>query len=1212
MADVCFTEEQLKVIYTRNRNLLVSAAAGSGKTAVLVERIISIITDEKNPVPLDRLLVVTFTNAAASEMRERIAKALEIKVYNEPTNKYLHRQLALLPNANILTIHAFCLRVIKENFNVIDIDPSFRIGDEIELTLLKNDVIKDLLEEEYGENNPDFINLVESYAGGKSDELLETLIKNMYQFSISSPFPNKWLDDQVNSLKITSLDDLNHTIWYQRFIVSTKERLDFMTKNLMMAKEICHESEGPIHYVEAIEIYVRQIELIQDSLKKDYSTTKEIFDNFKIPKLSAKRKGIDKALKEQAKSLIDATKDLLQKMKGTYFVYSYEEIIGDMSHVYGLMMTLKDLVKAFSLRFSEIKEEKNIIDFNDIEHLALNILVEEREGLGAVPTSIADEYMDYFEEVLIDEYQDSNLVQESILNAVSKVRVGKPNIFMVGDVKQSIYKFRMARPELFMEKYQTYSEEESLYQLICLHKNFRSRKQVIDSINYIFSGIMSKELGDVNYDESVALYLGANYETIETQDNHTELILIDKSSEADQKDLTNKEYEARAIGQRIKALINSDFQVYDKENGGYRAATYKDIVILLRTTSRWVEVFMKELTEMDIPVYSNTTTGYFSTLEIRTIMNLLKLIDNPRQDIPLASVLRSPIVGLTSEELAAIRICFEEVEYYEALIAYVEGAIDSELADKLQDFLTRLERWRELSVYTPVNELIYTIYEETNYYNYVLVMPRGKQRQGNLDMFIDKAIAFEKTSYSGLFNFIRYVENIERYAIDLGEAAIFSENDNLVRIMSIHKSKGLEFPIVFVAGLSKQFNMSDLKASVVFHQELGIGANYINYIDRYKVTTLQKLAIIDQLKTETLSEELRILYVALTRAREKLILVGTIEGIEKCAIKWCDRIYHSQGRLNKMALESASHYLDLMMPWIIRHEDAQVIRNYINEDVMMPEMNFSSNEGMDITVISIDDIAKVEADVAGTDSIKALLDSWKEGALNLEDERIKLLSWQYPYDYLVHQKVSLSVSDIKRMHQEETMFEGQVRTVQPEFLENEAALTSAQKGTVFHKVMALINIKMVADIKLVNDFLENLVSKNILTLKEKESVNPGQIVRFLDSHLCERMREAGNRFRRETPFVLGIDINEIEQIRDYHLDDQVMIQGVIDAFFEEDDQLVLVDYKTDYIVSGGEKLLKDRYKEQMTYYKRALEQITNKRVKETVIYSTSISKEISM
>ncbi|GMQ63745.1 helicase-exonuclease AddAB subunit AddA [Vallitalea maricola] len=1228
MSGVKWTLEQQSVINTRNRNLLVSAAAGSGKTAVLVERIIKMIVDGEKPVDIDKLLVVTFTNAAASEMRERISDALEKKIDENPENRYLHKQLSLLPNSNIMTIHAFCLNVIKNNFHFINLDPSFRVADETELTLLKSDTIKELLEEKYQlEDNGDFIDLIESYTFGKSDDRIEELILELHRFAMSNPWPEVWLDEMSEQLNLEGIDNIDDSQWALMIKQVLKDEIPMYIKILQECKSICNSDNGPIGYLDAILLDLKNLNGINDILDTSLENISQEIIKVGFGAIGRCKKGVDKVLQERIKDIRDDVKEYFNKIKSEFFFKSGDSIMNDINNTYPVIKTLCNLVKEFIEKYQDAKAEKNIIDFNDIEHLALNILIGEDEEGKKIPSNAAVELQDKFTEILIDEYQDSNLVQETILTSVSKVLSNEPNMFMVGDVKQSIYKFRLAKPELFMEKYKKYSIEESLYQKIDLHKNFRSRKSVIDCTNYLFSQIMSNQYGDVIYDDTAALYLGANYE--EFMDGETagpsEVIFIDKKDIYSEENSEGKELEAKVIAERIKELINpsNPYYVYDKKLGKYRPAMYKDIVILMRSTSTRADGFVTELINYDVPAYTDATSGYFDTIEVKTVLSLLKIIDNPRQDIPLICVLRSPIVGLKADELVRIKTALPEGEYYDAYEQYILGTInEDELSVKLNRFNELLNDWREKAVYMPLNDLILDIYDRSHYYNYVSVMTGGRQRRANLDLLIDKAIKYESTSYKGLFNFIRYLEKIHKYSINMGEAAVFGESENLVRIMSIHKSKGLEFPIVFIAGIGRQFNMQDLNKPILLHQDLGFGPKYVNYELRYEVKTLPKAIISRKIKNENISEELRILYVALTRAREKLILVGSCKDLCNKVEKLSRYLFFPDRLLIPQVIASGHSYMDFIIPALLRHREGEIMRNLLdNPSICSPDELWGHEASWDIKIVTTDDIISREGDVqdAKNETYENLLNwdcekSYSEYPREYFDCN---LNWTYPHGDAVLKPIKISVSEIKKQSmpdesiEHEEMF-NDFEPYKPRFMEEKLNLTSSEKGTVFHKVMQHIDFNGLHNYDYIVDYLDSLQQGEIITEKERRSIHIKSILSFSKSNLLQRMinAEANGRLKREVPFVLGVPLKDI--YNDCNIDEKALVQGVIDCYFIEGDKIVLVDYKTDYIQPDEQEVLIKRYNKQMELYSIALQNIMGMKVNEKILYAFSIGKEISI
>ena len=894
-----WTTEQEQVIAARNCNLLVSAAAGSGKTAVLVERIITRLTEGEDPLNVDQLLVVTFTEAAAAEMKERIRGAIEKKLEEEPENIHLQRQATLIHHARITTIHSFCLSVVRDYFHTIDLEPGFRTMEEGERKLLMQEVMEELLEEEYRKGEASFTDFVEMAATGRDDRKVEELILNLYEFSRSNPDPETWLCDSIQSYEEAENQPWDSLPFVKLALEQTWASLEDLEQSLVYAKSVCEDTDGPAAYEAAI---VSDIERIRKLRKAEsFQKLQEALSGLSFDRLATNR---DQSVSEEkiqtVKSLRDQVKKELTSIRDQFFYETVEELRGDLRRAKPFVQELVRLTVAFGQAFEAKKQSQGVIDFGDMEQYALRILRKEE---------IAEEYRNKYEEIMIDEYQDSNLIQETLLTQISRVNRGKYNVFMVGDVKQSIYRFRLSRPELFMEKYETYGiEADGPKRRIDLHKNFRSRREVLDAVNYLFYQIMTKALGRVEYDEQAALYVGAQFE--EKPGFDTEVLLIEEGDS-----LESKELEARAVAARIKEL-KAGMVIFDKESGTCRSVAYRDIVILLRSLKGWTDIFSNVLNEEGIPTFCGTKEGYFQTREISLLLDYLKILDNEKQDLPLTAVLASCFGGLTSEELAQIRCAYPEGPFYQAAMYYARERKDP----KLCAFFAQVHAFRKQVPYTAIHELLETIVSVTGYRDYVLALPGGVQRRANLDMLIEKAKAYESTSYKGLFHFLRYVEQLRKYQVDYGEANTSDEMADAVRLMSIHKSKGLEFPVVIVAGMGKRFNTQDIHSQMVIHQDLGIGVDAVYLKERMQAPTFLKKMIQNETRLENLGEELRVLYVALTRAKEKLILTGTLKSVEEKR-KQYDRIRSQTGRpLAFGLLQKAASYLDFLVPALMRLE----------------------------------------------------------------------------------------------------------------------------------------------------------------------------------------------------------------------------------------------------------------------------------------------------
>lgn len=1227
MAQMTWTPEQQKVIELRNRNILVSAAAGSGKTAVLVERIIQRICEKENPISIDQLLIVTFTKAAAAEMRERIGKAIEAKVAEFPDNVHLQKQMTLLYSAQITTIDSFCLYVIRNYFHTIDLDPAFRIADEAELTLLKSDVIAQLLEDKYEEGDEDFLEFIECYSASKSDEPIEELILKLFSFSMSYPWPHEWLDEREKDFDEDTVAQLENNVWMKEAL----DQIHLLIRDAQhmneKALQICGMGDGPDAYLPAVN---SDAEFFDDLVMiNSYKEYYEKFAALNFARLSTKKQpGCDEAKKEQVKLLRDQYKDILKGIAETYFFQSPEEMIEDIKKVQKPIKVLISLVHEFIDRLADAKEEGNLVDFADIEHFALQILVDHTDGK-AEATNAALDLSEQFEEIMIDEYQDSNMLQEYILTSISRNARGQNNVFMVGDVKQSIYKFRLARPELFMDKYRTYSSDDSTEQKIDLSKNFRSRSEVLTSTNHIFKKIMTEGLGGIEYTDEVALYTGASYPDVPLDMDKTELCLVQterKESEEGEEvlipsqpdealdELTSKELEARAIAKRIKELTDeTNGLLVTRKEGVQSVARYSDIVILLRSMTGWADTFIETLAQEGIPAYSDTQSGYFQTLEVKTVLNYLRILDNPQQDIAFTAVLYSPFGKLTSNELGMIKIAARKTEseehklsIYEAArkyVAYEESEEQLRLMAKLSKFFEIYDELKKKEVYLSVHEVIEELYRTSGYDMYVLAMPNGQQRYDNLRMLIEYASGYEQSSYHGLFQFVRYIEKLLKYEIDYGESSVSGGNDNAIRIMSIHKSKGLEFPVVFVAAMGKKFNNMDAREKIVIHADYGLGPECIDTTLRTKIPTLMKRCIQKKLMLDNLGEELRILYVAMTRAKEKLIMIGTMKDVDEAMKKFresADAII--DGQMTFQTLTTAGNYFSFVVPASL------------------------DDPTISLSVLSIEELeqgeeAKQREEIDKMDCLAP--DHFKESINEaLRKELIARLNYIYPFEEEAKLPIKTSVSELKKLGQEvdeettamlaEVAKELTAAPIEqptiPKFMSEEKEIKGSDRGTVVHKIMECVDFTSTHTDEQVKDLIEKLSVREIIDPVIAKTIYRAPITAFLQTDLAHRMALAqkANQLFKEQQFVIGISADEIKE--EYHSKDLVLIQGIIDLYFEEDGELVLLDYKTDKVEQADE--LVRRYHKQLDYYQRALQDLTGKKVKEKIIYSFTLQKAI--
>ncbi len=1197
---VKWTEEQQKVIDVRNKDVLVSAAAGSGKTAVLVERILSLVCAKGEgdaPIDVDQLLVVTFTNAAAAEMRERIGLALTKQLEAEPESVHLQKQQTLIHNAQITTIHSFCQYVIRNYFHQLDLDPSFRIGDEGELKLLKGEVLKELLEERYAQDSPEFVNFVETYAVGKSDAVIENLILQLYEFSMSYPYPSKWLESCMDTYRVACREDLRQSKWMEFLLEYAGKLLAGWREELKGGLELCKETDGPYMYQEAL---IKDLEQVEELCGcHTYEEYQEILEGLAFARLSAKRdENVDEGKKARIKDLRDRMKKSLKTLREAYFSCSLDEVWELLQMAASPTEVLISLVKEFIERYQEKKRNKNLADFSDLEHLALEILVadvqEEAGCFTATVTDAARELSERYVQIMIDEYQDSNLMQEIILNSVSRREAGIPNVFMVGDVKQSIYRFRLARPELFMEKYRSYPQtDEGAAIRIDLHKNFRSRKEVLQGVNEIFYSLMTPGVGGILYDKAAALYPGASMPEPEQVMNGPELLLLDGDAPElsdEERDLTVREIEAYGAARRIKELLACQ-QVWDAGKESFRPASYGDIVILLRSLTGWGDVYARVLTEAGIPAHTESRTGYFTTIEIKTLLNLLRVVDNPRQDIPLAAVLKSMIGGFTDVELALVKSRYPDRPFHEACISFWQEEYGrEELGQRLQAFYKQLNHYRSKAEYLPIHEFLWFVLEDTGYGDYLAAQPGGEQREANVRMLIERAIAFEKTSYRGLFHFVHYMEQLQSYQEDFGEAGITGENEDAVRIMTIHKSKGLEFPIVIVGGLGKSFNRQDTRSRVVVHPDLGLGVDYVDTRERVKIPLLPKKVLQKALDLEMLGEELRVLYVAFTRAKEKLILLGSAKKLNEKLEQ--NRGTQGNAQLPFSRLSSAGTYLDWILP-------AAAGTSFALSQVQ-PELLLEETIGEQISMEELRERLGCPEELPGRDEAFAreLEEQFGEG---------------YPYEEETSLRVKVSVSELKKAGQTEdedvdTLLYPQEEIVPyiPRFMQEEEPVSGAARGTAYHRVLECLDLSGLYHSDRVREAIGKLVEDGKLTKEQADVVRPYDIYAFGKTDLARRMMAAKGcgQLHTEQPFVIQLPACELDL--GYTSKEPVLVQGIIDAYFYEDDAIVVVDYKTDYVQQGEELL--EKYGRQLDYYEIALQKLTGKRVKEKVIYSFCLGK----
>lgn len=1181
---VNYTPDQQKVIDLRNCNILVSAAAGSGKTAVLVERIVRMVCEGDAPLDIDRMLIVTFTNAAAAEMRERISGGIEKRLEADPDNLHLQRQSALIHNAQITTIHSFCLSLLKNHFHEIGLDPAFRIADEGEIKLLRQEVLGNLIEEKYEEGSEEFTRLVEFFCPNGREKVLEDMILELTACAEGFPWPEEWLEERKKDYEISDAQALGESPVGKYLLGYLGRLVEGWIWKLNRVKSLCEEPDGPYMYGETVDAELEQLERLsgcrslQDFAARLPAISFGRLSGKKDPSVNADKRALASDLRKEVKESI-------QKQSERFFLTPLELSLRQAAECSTQVKGLIDLALAFCHSLEEKKQEKRIIDFGDMEHLALRILVHREDGR-LVSSAVAREYRQHFEQILIDEYQDSNLVQELILTAVSGEEDGRWNRFMVGDVKQSIYGFRQARPDLFLDKYRTYEETGDRVR-IDLSKNFRSRSQVTDSVNRVFSRIMGEDTGGLIYDDRAALYPGAEYP--ESEGNETELLLVEACGKMED----SKRREARMVAEKILAL-KKEFRVKDKKSGQLRELSYSDIVILLRSNAGWDDIFKQELEAAGIPAYITSKTGYFAAIEVQELLAFLRVLDNPRQDIPLYGVLHSCFGGFTENELALIRSSTPAQTLYDSLKQYrnlsEEANPDPVIQVKVQSFLERVDGYRNCVTYLPVRELLTKIVIDYDYLNFVASLPAGGKRRANVEMLFTKASDFQRTSYSGLFHFLQYIEQLEKYEVDYGEAELMDENADVVRIMSIHKSKGLEFPVTFVSGLNKEFSRMDQNRGLIMDMELGLGINYVDIDRRIKNNTLRRAVLAVKLREDALAEELRILYVAMTRPKEKMILTAACKNAGQ---QFSQSLARTDERLSYLDYVESSSMLDLLWPIL-------------------------GKTGIDVSVVSGEEVlAGQVGQQVDRESRRLRLE---QGELAPDSDALLTLQGrlraEYPYPYLegLYTKTTVSELKIAAMADKDEAafhtFESNPDKYIPIFRREETArMGGALRGSAYHRVMELLDFVEIFQgedtmEERLQRFLDDQVASGRLTEEYRDAVSQKKVLHFLQTNLAKRMHAAalsGNLYR-EQPFVLGIAANRLGE--EFPAQEQVLIQGIVDVFFVENGALVLLDYKTDRIDSMQE--LWNRYETQLDYYGEAVSRLMGMPVKESILYSFSL------
>lgn len=1318
-----WTVEQWEAITARGCSLLVPAAAGSGKTAVLVERIIRRLTDPFDPIDVDRLLVVTFTEAAAAEMRDRIGRALQKSLADDPANAHLRRQLALLGRASISTLHSFCLSILRQHFHRLGLDPSFRVMGEHEAKLLQQEVLDRVFEDNYTGEGEAFLALVERFGGTGADDALRGLVLRLYDYARSLPWPDQWLAEGADRFKIAPDASLEAQPWFAPVRDAAVRQVQRASRVIEAALSLARAPGGPAVYAENLTDDLAALEqFLRIASGGGWDDIRRVLHDLSFGRLKpVRQETVDQISQQRVKDLREKAKKIITGLKESTFIRPARECLEDLRSLAPHVETLIGLVRRFGEEYGGAKSARAMVDFGDLERFSLTLLLDDGASPGElVPSEVACELRGRFAEVLVDEYQDINGVQDAIITLVSRTGEdsgspgnGKgagasPNLFMVGDVKQSIYRFRLADPGLFMAKYQSYAARSGLLsgesprsdpasprQRIDLRANFRSRESIVSGVNFLFRQIMTPGVGEIGYDAEAELVCSAEYPSGErVASPAVEVHLIETDPEAASgpwdgglgaavepertfptseddpavQDLSSLEREAALVARRIKDLVtgSSDrpgpaFSVWDKKSRCYRPLEYRDIVILLRAAKDRSNVFIDILQRSGVPAYAQVGTGYFSAIEVELMLSLLAIIDNPRQDIPLAGVLRSPLVGLSATDLARIRLCAPGTDFFGAVAAAASRDDLGELARRVRSFLERLDSWRTAARRGPLGRLIWQIYRDTGYLSYVEGLPGGQQRHANLLALYDRARQFDQFARPGLFRFLRFIDRLRESDQDLGTAPALGENENVVRVMSVHQSKGLEFPVVFVAGLGNGFNWQDLRRDLLFQRELGLGPMVVIPEQRLQYPSLAHLAAVQSIRMETLAEEIRVLYVALTRAREKLILVGSARDLARQCERWTETIEHRGWALPDAYLAEARCYLDWIGPALCRHAVGEPLRTLAGVRTLPADSNVLEDpSAWDIRLwrpqeINLPGEGEISwsggNDLSGSSTRQDLL-RHRLRALEPLDRPLRpeviepvreRLQWRYPFAEAVGRFAKVSVTEVKGRFGSDGEDSAQatsaltnpsvastqpaIRTAtalhrRPRFLQDDPGrLTPAEIGTATHLVLQHLDLSSALDEREIGRQIERLAEQEILTPELARAVDVASMARFFASPLGLRLRTPGGMVYRELPFTMGLPARDVysELSTSAAGEDRVIIQGVVDCLLEEHDGLVIIDFKTDAVRRSAAEPHREtlseaaaRYQGQLRLYARALQAIYRKPVKEAYLYFLAVGEEVKV
>lgn len=1185
-----WTNEQNDAINARGGTVLVSAAAGSGKTAVLVERVIGLITDKNHPCDADRLLVVTFTNAAAAEMRERIAKRVADLIEENPSDENLQRQQMLLQNSHISTIHSFCLDLLRENFEKLDIPSDFRIADSNDDDILRNDVLADILEKRYGEavknnrtkKNDPFLSLSFTLSSGRDDKLLSQTILKLYNFTRSLHNSSAWLDEM--SEMYNGKTPAAETVWGKAALLYVKEALNSASMSLKHGLELmAGDDKMQSAYEPAFESDIEMYGAVSDlCLHGSWNDVYNAVNNLSFARLGPLSKYPDENFKKTVKGIRDDAKKDIQSLCEGVMSFSEEQVDDDIRRLRPAAECLCSIVRELDTTFFKEKLRRGMLDFSDLEQLTLKLLVDE-SGKTPKLTETAAEIATHFDEVLVDEYQDTNPAQDMIFRAVSQ---NAQNLFMVGDVKQSIYSFRQARPEIFTEnakKCLPYGK--GFPARIILGKNFRSRKGVTDAVNFIFTRLMSQEYGGVDYGETERLIPGADY--FETDESGFELHVINGEN-YETRD-AKIDIEARHIAKTIKKMIASGYTVEDK--GGPRKATYRDFAILLRSMKGRAESFTGALEAEGIPCYANIDSGYLAAYEVTVMISFLRILDNPLDEVPLLSVLLSPLFGFTPDDVAEVRIFSKKANLYLAMTEFSKSG-----NTKFDEFLKLTEKLRSLAAVLSTDRLILKIYDETGLMNIFEAMPNGAMRRANLRLLLNYARSYESAGWRGLSGFVRFIDHVTAQKSDLSPASGISENADVVKVMSIHKSKGLEFPVCFLANLSKGYNLQDTHDAALFNPDCGFGSVVRNDDKGFRYTTLPREAVKLQVVKSTYSEELRVLYVAMTRAKEKLIAVMTFDNLARPLANAAAIARDEGAKAATYSEMKAKNPAELILSAALLHPSCGSLRSLCSFDGGFIE---ESGEPWTVKIIDAQRLIKEEK----TEKAEETAEVSPEETQLLKEKIKEKLSYIYPYEHFSDIPANVSVTELS--HHETSEFDA--NTVRPAFLEKEK-LTSAEKGTALHAFMQLCSLDEILLPSGVEREIERLVKDKFILPEQGEAVDPQKVRAFAASELFARVRLAKVVYR-EFKFNIEVPAKELfPQASDS--DAPVLLRGMADLVFKDQTGVYIVDYKTDKV--GKLSVLRERYSSQLAWYTRAVEKILGEKVRDCYIYSFALGEALKL